>query len=659
MTFKAPLFFLCLLALPLMYHLLRRAERKALVALHQLRGECAPVAKKNGQQRIALKLGALLMAITALAQPRWNPHSVSVSGIKGRDLVIALDISRSMLAADLYPSRLEAARFVLLESLPALNGQRIGLITFAGSSAVRVPLTLDHSFVRYVLQRVSPSDADVGGTSLQAAIEKALDIVLDESERGQQDLIIFTDGEDHISNLAQVAEKLQEWGARVLIIGLGDPVEGARVPALEGGKEEWMTYKGAEVVSRLDEDTLTQLAEVSPGVIYYPAHTKPFDLLTIYRNMLAETGELELGDESQTVFDEGYRYFVALALVLVLITYKRKLHMGFALLALLYGCAPQPNLAEAEYQQRFQAGRIAWSEAQSAVESSAPLGLELLSAARENFLMAAICKPGDLPVASQIAGVSAQMRELEARLAEKQGEDEEAQQRLQQAIEVLRELTQKEEELSAQGQRLLRRRPPVPQSEKQAAAVTLRHAQCEITGGTRKVLQIVTTVQAQIQKMLGAAFGMQEKPLATELDPAVLLLRSAELAQEKIETELAPDRTNWDNASVSLMNAARGLREALEILTDQSKANTKNEDSGQDAADDGEFEEEMEWSESSDPAALSIPLRSQSFNSALNSKYMPTPNYTVEEIMAEEQANQLKRDQQNAARAGAKVEKNW
>ncbi|MDD2601293.1 MAG: VWA domain-containing protein, partial [Kiritimatiellae bacterium] len=296
MTFKAPLFFICLLALPLIYHLLRAAERRAMDAIQQLRGGPERGRVKSGHRRIALKIGMLLMTIIALAQPRWNPHPIPAGNFKGRDLVIALDISRSMLAADLYPSRLEAARFVLLESLPALKGQRIGVVTFAGSSAVRVPLTLDHNFVRYALERLSTSDADVGSTSLQAAIEKALDIVLDEAERGQQDLIIFTDGEDHISNLEQVAERLREWGARVLIIGLGDPVEGARIPALNGEDGEWMSYQGQEVISRLDETTLNQLAAVSPAVIYFPARTKPFDLLTLYRRVLAETDELVIGD---------------------------------------------------------------------------------------------------------------------------------------------------------------------------------------------------------------------------------------------------------------------------------------------------------------------------------------------------------------------------
>lgn len=342
-----------------------------------------------------------------------------------------------------------------------------------------------------------------------------------------------------------------------------------------------------------------------------------------------------------------------------MISLKRRQHLGFTLLILLCGCSPKQELAETKYQECFEQGRVAWADAQSAVKSSDQLGLELLAAARESFLTAAMFKPGDLPAASQIAGVSAQMRELEKRLAQKQAEDDEMQLQLQQAIEVLRELTEKEEALSVQGQRLMRRRPPAPQIERQATAVAVRQEQLAVTEGTGEVLQIVTATQAQVQKMLEAAFGRQDKPPATELDQVVAHLLSAELAQGEVVKELAPDSTNWGNAATSLMTAARALREALEILTDQNRARSTSEDEEQGDTDDWEFEENMEWSESSDPAALSIPLRSQSFNSALDSRHMPTPNYTVEEIMAEEQANQLKRDGQKAARAGAKVEKNW
>ena len=91
---------------------------------------------------------------------------------------------------------------------------------------MRVPLTLDHEFVRYMLERADPSDMDLGSTSLQAAFEKAVGTVLTDAAGGRRDLVVFTDGEDHLSNIEKTAELLAKCGARVLIIGLGDPVQG-------------------------------------------------------------------------------------------------------------------------------------------------------------------------------------------------------------------------------------------------------------------------------------------------------------------------------------------------------------------------------------------------------------------------------------------------
>jgi len=656
MIFKAPWFFVLLFVLPLIGGLLLGTQRRALAAVSALRGSGDSAPRRSGRGRIAQQLGALLMIIVALAQPAWNPHPVR-AGVKGRDLVIAMDISRSMLADDVYPSRLEAARFVLLESLGALQGQRIALITFAGSASVRVPLTLDHNFVRYMLQRVSTSDADVGSTALQAAIEKAFDSVLDESERGHQDLIIFTDGEDHISNVAEVAEALRNWSARVLIIGLGDPVAGARVPAVSGD-QGWMLYQGREVVSRLDEKMLTQLAAEAPGVIYYPARTKPFDLMTLYRGMLIQTGELGVGDASQTVYDEGYGYCVALALLLYLISFGGRRHVALILL-LLCSCTPNSDQSDAEYRSCFEQGRSSWAAAQMAAENSLQAGLAMLLESREFFLRAALLKPGDRPAAEQIAGVTAQMRELEKRVAESQQAGADLQQRLAQAVELLRELTEKEAQLSAQAQQLMRRRPPPPSSEKQGVADAVSSGQRHVTDGTQAVRQMVALMQATVRKMLAKAFDEEKKAAVTEFDEAVVLLDFACVAQQLIAEALAPDKTEWERAAPALLTAVRRMQEALEILSDQSRANAESQEPDAGDPDDWEYAEDQEWSAADEAAALSMPIQSQSFNSALNSRNLPLPNYSVAEIMAEEQENQLKRDQQNSARAGARVEKNW
>jgi Ca-activated chloride channel homolog len=312
MIFKAPEMLLLLAVIPLPGLLLARAERIKAAAAEKLSGKPSPAGR--WKRKISLRLGALTALIFALAQPAWNPHAGPATA-RGRDLVIALDISRSMLAADVFPSRLEAAKIVLFESLDKLQGQRIGLITFAGAASVRVPLTLDRHFIRYMLERAQPADADVGSTSLQAAIEKAIDTVLTRSEKGSQDIILLTDGEDHLSDIDQTAEELRNCGARVLIVGLGDPVAGAKTPAV-AETNQWMQYKGADVITRLDDDKLNRLAAESPNVTYYPARTRPFDLVALYRQMLTQTAELPADSNGQIVYTEGYPFLIACALLL-------------------------------------------------------------------------------------------------------------------------------------------------------------------------------------------------------------------------------------------------------------------------------------------------------------------------------------------------------
>jgi Ca-activated chloride channel family protein len=316
MILKTPVMLILLLILPILGRLLIRAQRLQDEAAEKLRGK-RDLSPKRIKKNFALRLAAFAALILALAQPVWNPHP-GPAGMKGRDLVIALDISRSMLAADVFPSRLDAAKIAIFESLDHLRGQRIGLITFAGAASVRVPLTLDHNFVRYLLDRAAPSDADVGSTSIQSAIEKAIDVALKESEKGHQDLILFTDGEDYLSNIEKTAEELRECGARVLIVGLGDPVAGARIP--DAAKTNvWMRYKGADVITRLDEAKLTQLAAESPNVTYYPAGNRPFELTSIYRKMLTDTEGIPSSETGQTVYTEGYPWLIALALLLWLV----------------------------------------------------------------------------------------------------------------------------------------------------------------------------------------------------------------------------------------------------------------------------------------------------------------------------------------------------
>ena len=656
MIFQAPLVLFLLVLLPVVAKVLTRAHRLREHAAAKLRGERP--ASSTWKRRRARQVGAFAAMVLALARPGWNPHP-GPPGLHGRDLVIALDISRSMLADDVFPSRLEAAKIALHEALPHLQGQKVGLILFAGAASVRVPLTRDHEFVRYMLDRASPSDADVGSTSMQAAIEKAIDVVLKESEQGQQDLIVFTDGEDHISDIDKTVAALQECEARVLIIGLGDPVAGARVPDV-GGTNAWMRYKNEDVISRLDEETLIRLSAESPHVAYHAARTRPFDLVALYQQALSSSEMIPSTEGGELLYSEGYPFFIALALLLMFCRIPKGLLPLFAAL-LVAGCAPKVQSPDSEYARHMEAGTEVWSVAQEPLEADPRSALSLLLDARAAFLRAAMLRPGDDAAAQQIAGVTAQIRAVEDALRKQEEDEADLQQRLEEAIAHLRELAKREGVIARNGQQLLKKRPPTPPDKKAAAAPPALKEQSSVSAGTGEVLKVVKEVQTLIRGAMAAAYGENDGPPVTEYDGAVNCLNAARGAQQKAVNGLAPNALNWPQASSAMLTAHRQMQEALRLLSDQGQGQEGESDSDSEFDDDmdWDFEEDMEWSESDAQSDLSMPMSSQDFKTALENRSLPTPNYSAEEILMQEAANQEKRAQQKAGRSGAKVEKNW
>ena len=348
------------------------------------------------------------------------------------------------------------------------TGQRVALVTFAGSASVRVPLTLDHGFVRYMLERADPSDMDVGSTSLQAAFEKVAGTVLTDAAGGRRDLVVFTDGEDHLSDIGKTAELLAQCGARVLIVGLGDPVRGARVPdALDDN--QWMRHNNVEVVSRLEESTLTELADQGSNVTYFPARTRPFDLVPLYQQLIAGAGDdVVVGGLRQVRYTEGYPYLLALAVVLWLASSPWKLpkmHNLILLALLVPGCAQRVEEdGEAAFRARFKQGSELLRFAQEQSDADALAERSLLVDAREEFLRAALLRPGHIETARRITTITRRLRELETVIEQQRAEEKQRREKLAETIGRLEKLTVRQERLSQRSRRVLRRRP-VPSGE--------------------------------------------------------------------------------------------------------------------------------------------------------------------------------------------------
>jgi Ca-activated chloride channel family protein len=255
--------------------------------------------------------------VTALMRPQWGVRQVAQQRA-GAEIMIALDVSKSMLADDVAPNRLERAKAEIVDLLGYLDGDRVGLIGFAGRASVLSPLTPDFSFVRLVLEGVGPHSVARGGTRLEEPIRKAVR-GFDAAGTAARVLLLITDGEDHGSFPLDAAEAAAEAGVRILAIGFGDEA-GSRIRVRDpdtGATDFVRDADGTPVTSRLDGDLLRELA-LATGGAYVPAGTGVLDLESIYERHIA--GLMRSAGESTTVVqrEEGFQFGVLAALLSLL-----------------------------------------------------------------------------------------------------------------------------------------------------------------------------------------------------------------------------------------------------------------------------------------------------------------------------------------------------
>lgn len=268
--------------------------------------------------KAVLLMAAFAAIAVALTRPAWNPTPREVKR-KGRDVVILLDTSRSMLAEDIRPNRLERAKLAIRDLMETIRGDRIGIITFAGSASVKCPLTQDYAFVRMVLDQITTESAPRGGTNVGDAIRKAVNDVFDQQVKEYKDVILITDCDDQAESFpVQAAESAAQQGIRIIAVGLGNPNDGARIPVTgEDGTRTFLKYQGREVWTKLDEQTLRQVATATPGGAYIPVQTGTFDLGRIYTDLVASAQRRELESTTVLQYDEKFQIFLALALILI------------------------------------------------------------------------------------------------------------------------------------------------------------------------------------------------------------------------------------------------------------------------------------------------------------------------------------------------------
>jgi Ca-activated chloride channel family protein len=258
--------------------------------------------------RAALVIAAAGLLVLALARPRWDPREETVQRT-GRDVVFLVDVSRSMLAADLAPSRLERAKLWIKDLVASLGNDRVGLVAFAGTAVVKCPLTVDTSFFNLALEGLGPDSVSRGGTMIGDAIRKTLDEVITEGD-GACDIILFTDGEDQESFPVEAAGLAAKRGIRLIALGLGSDSSGGLVPGV--------TYNQREVVSRLNAGALAQVAAASAGGVYLNVGTGTIDLERVYADLAAPARKKQMEAGRSVRYREGFGLFLGGALALLL-----------------------------------------------------------------------------------------------------------------------------------------------------------------------------------------------------------------------------------------------------------------------------------------------------------------------------------------------------
>jgi len=319
MSFAKPEYLYLLIAVPLLlagWFIAGRLRQRALNVLsdRRLMAELADsVSPGRRQAKFALTLAALACLIVAAARPQFG-NRLELVEQRGLDVMVVLDVSSSMLARDIAPSRLEKAKLEVHELLDRLPAANTGLVVFAGASFVQFPLTNDPGAARMLLDAAGPQSVSLAGTAIGDAIRRATS-AFDQKTLKYRVMLLLTDGEDHGSDPLSAARQAAEQGVVIYAIGFGRP-EGEPIPILNS-RGQITDFKrdrnGQMVLSRLDEATLQQVAAVTGGA-YYRATPSGREIAEI----VAQVGRLEQREQqSQFQVQRVERFQIPLALALI------------------------------------------------------------------------------------------------------------------------------------------------------------------------------------------------------------------------------------------------------------------------------------------------------------------------------------------------------
>ena len=313
MRFVNPIFLILTALVPvagLWWAFLRARREKALQKITL----AVPNSSVSGVQ-LGLVIAGLALAIFAAARPQWG-KTTEKTVERSRNVVVAIDVSRSMLAQDVRPNRLERAKADVADLIDSLEGDRCALVAFRRTGVVICPLTTDHGYLRSALEQLTPESAPRGETDLGSAIRAALD-ALDPAADDHNAIIMISDGGDLRGEALANAELAKKRGIPIFTVGIGDPKRGAAIPSEDGRGEQ--KFQGQTVKVKLEEAALKAISEASKGR-YVPlatAGTAETTLGAIYRRFLRQVAAKEQNEEAERAA-ERYQIFLVPGLILLI-----------------------------------------------------------------------------------------------------------------------------------------------------------------------------------------------------------------------------------------------------------------------------------------------------------------------------------------------------
>ncbi|MCI5130660.1 MAG: VWA domain-containing protein [Candidatus Electrothrix sp. EH2] len=317
-SFAAPLwgligFIVCLAVLLfiLLSTLRRKKDLEKFAAPKLLTGLTSNVSGSRRHLKNILFISGILFLFMALARPQYGERWIEVRR-KGIDILIGMDVSKSMLVQDIKPNRLERAKLAVRDFVAKLEGDRVGLLPFAGTAFLLCPLTTDYDAFTASLDMLDVNSIPKGGTDLGAAIRKGGEVL--SNEANHKILVLVTDGEDLSEDALKAAEEAKKQNMTVYTIGVGTP-EGELIPTDEGRAGHFMKdEQGNFVTSKLDEQTLTVLAETTGG-LYVPLGSMGQGFDTIYARKLALVPKEEHGQRKRKIPIERFPWPLGAAVI--------------------------------------------------------------------------------------------------------------------------------------------------------------------------------------------------------------------------------------------------------------------------------------------------------------------------------------------------------